>query len=105
MAMTQSMLLFIGGLATLTTLGMFKDWGDDWTGVLVAFTAAILWGVFGVSSFDVIIVRDATVTSVSSLPVVVIGVAFAIITGIYAIMELLYGFGGEASEIDTTLME
>lgn len=105
MAMTQPMLLFIGVLAAIATVGIFNNWADNWTGVIVAFGAAFLWGIFGISSFNVLVIRDATVTSVTFMQLVVIGVGLAMMTGVYGITALMYAFGGDADDIDTTLME
>jgi hypothetical protein len=105
MAMTQPVLLFIGALATLATIGMFVGFADDWTGVVVAFAASLLWGIFGISSFDVILQETGVSMVVTYWPLVIIGVGFALMTGIFAIMELLFAFNTGASDIDTSLVE
>lgn len=102
--MTQPMLLFIGALATLATIGMFMDF-DDWTGVVVAFGAAFLWGIFGMSSYNVLLVGDAVITSVTYMQLVVIGIGLAMMTGVYALASLMYAFGDDAEDIDTTLTQ
>lgn len=101
MAMTQTALVMLGALATLATIGMFYDFPDRWTGVLVGFAAAFMWGLFGMSSFDVI-VRDTSFATASEpiMPLVYVGVAMAMITGLFAINDLVKGVAGDASDVD-----
>lgn len=104
MAMTQSILLFIGVLATLATIGLFVDFADDWTGVVVAFAGALLWGIFGMSAYDVQIYDSATVYTTTYMPLVAIGIGFSIMVGLYALAMLLSAFNTESGDVDTSLL-
>lgn len=101
MAMTQSALIFIGALATLSTLGLFINLGDRWTNILVEFTASILWGLFGLSSWDVIVIDSFAVHhSEPILPLVYLGFGFAFILALYALYDLVVGAGQQAKETE-----
>lgn len=105
-AITQTSLLFLGALALLATLGMFVDFGDRWTRVLVSFMAAVLWGVFGISAFDVIILDNFAATrSEAQMPLVFVGMGFALMTGMYALADLVKGIGGETEDVDMDVFE
>lgn len=101
MAMTELALLFIGALATLATVGMFMDFRDLWTPVIVSFAAAMLWGLFGMSSFDVI-VRDTSFAEASEpiLPLVWLGFGFAFATGMFWLWQLKNALAGEVGAED-----
>lgn len=101
MAMTQAALFFIGGLAVLTTIGLFVNFQDRWTSVIVSFLAAVLWGVFGLSAFDVIVVDSfASVISEPIMPLVVLGFGMAFVVGVFWLFELSQAIGGEAGMTD-----
>lgn len=101
MAMTQLGLMMMGGIATLATIGMFKDFGDDETRVIMSFGASVLWGFFGMSSFDVI-VRSTSYASASEpiTPLAYMGIGLSIITGFFAIWMLLMLVKSETSATD-----
>lgn len=101
MAMTQLALLFIGGIALLASLGLFYNFDDPWTGVLVGFVAAGLWGLFGISSMDVI-VRDSAWASASRPidPLMWVGFALAVLTAFFAIYDLLQQLNSDAQDAD-----
>lgn len=92
MAMTQLALLFLGSFATLTTLGLFVDFGDDITGALVGFVGALTWGLFGVSAFDVI-VRQTPFASASEpiTPLAYLGIGLSVVVGLFSVKRLLAG--------------
>jgi len=98
MAMTQLMLMFVGVLALFATFGLFYDFRDRWTGVLVGFTASILWGVFGISAFEVTVVGDAVTHGFEMMPLVIVGVGLAFVTALFALSDLLTGVGSEVRE-------
>lgn len=104
MVMTEGALLFLGALATLATLGLFANFDDRWTGVVVTFLAAILWGLFGMSAFDVI-VRETTFADSSEpiMPLVYLGFGLAFIIAIYGFYDLLSAAGSEVNEADIGL--
>lgn len=102
--MSETTLLFIGVLATLATIGLFVDFTDDWTGVVVAFGGAILWGIFGMSAYDVKVYEAATVYSTTYMPLVVIGIGFGIMVGIYSVAMLFSAFNTESDDVDTSLL-
>jgi len=110
MAMTQSALLFLGALATGTTLAsgwMAMNAGrvDKWTRVVVMFGAALLWGGFGLSSYDVI-VRDSAWASASEpiMPLVILGITMAMVMFVYALYDLLHGIAAETGVTDVDQM-
>lgn len=102
--MSQTTLLFIGALATLATVGLFVDFADDWTGVVVAFGGSILWGIFGLSAYDITIYEGATVYSETDMALVAIGIGFGIMVGMYALAMLFSAFNTESSDVDTSLL-
>lgn len=102
MAMTQSALMFMGAMATgLAYLGLFKNFvGDDrWTRVLILFASSIVWGVFGLSSYDVI-VRDTAYASASEpiTPLVYLGFGLAGIMALFGIYEMFQAIGSDARD-------
>lgn len=100
MAMTQPMLLGLGLLATLATIGMFLEFGDKATRVLVSFVASILWAFVGLSAFNVTVPVEATVYEFAMMPVVYVGVGMAIATFLFTLYHLMVGLGEEAQEYD-----
>lgn len=99
MANTQLSVLFIGALATAATYGIFYQFRDRWTGLLVEVGAAALWGLFALSSMNVI-VRDAAFASSSEpiWPLVYLGVGMSLLALLYVIYDGAQGVGSEASE-------
>jgi len=95
-------LLFLGSLATLASVGMARDFDDDGTDILLAFFAAITWGLVGLSSFDVYVNEAASKTQ-PVYPLAGLGVALASICALFGIQRLLETLGthvGEVSEGD-----
>jgi len=103
MAVTELTLVFMATLALLATIGMFLNFADRWTELVVTLTASILWGVVGLSSFDVI-VRNTSFATASEpiLPMVYIGFSLAGMIAIYALADLVTGVAAEADEADIT---
>lgn len=101
MAVTETTILILSALATLSTIGMFLNFADRWTELLVTFTAAVLWGVLGWSSFDVI-VRDTSFATASEpiTPLVYVGFGFAAVIFLYGITDLLTGVKAEVRDTD-----
>jgi len=99
--MTQLALLFIGTLATLATYGLFYQFGDRWTNLLIEFGASALWGLFAVSAMDVI-VREAAFTTESEpiWPLVFLGLGMSVLALLYAIYDLAVRVSEEATETD-----
>lgn len=95
MAMTELTLIWMGSLATLATIGMFVDFGDNATGVIVSFVASILWGFFGISSFDVVIADDASVSE-PILPLAYLGIGLGVVIGIFTFYRLVRAVGRES---------
>lgn len=99
--MTQLLLIFIGSLATLATIGMFVDFGDDATRILVGFVAALLWGIFGLSSFDVIIADSAAVIrSEPVVPLAYLGIGFAMVLTAFWLYKLMQVLANETGATD-----
>lgn len=103
MAMTQLALLFLGALAGVTSIGLFMR-TDAPTKVVLSFTAAVLWGVFGMSAFDVIIVSEShVVRSEPILPLAYLGLGLAFAATGFAIMQLI-GMLNESRSSDVSEM-
>jgi len=99
MAVTEITLLILAALATLGTLGLFADYADRWTELLVTFTTALLWAIFGFSSFDVMVRNTAFATaSEPIMPLVFVGFGFSAVVFMYGFYDLVAGVASEASE-------
>lgn len=99
--MTELLLVWLGTVALLATLGLFYRFGDRWTALLVEFTAAILWSFFAVSAMNVVVPSGASEPATASMDMLVyLGIGFALITFLYAVYDLLVGLGAEANEAD-----
>lgn len=99
--MPQSILLALFGLAVLATLGLFVSFGDRWTGLLVEFVGALLWGMVGLSAFDVRMRSTAQADIMTEEPVmalVMVSFMLAFATFAYFLADLVTGIGAEASE-------
>lgn len=105
MATPQLTLVFIGVLAAgLGYLGLFKQFGDRWTPVLLTFASATTWGVFGISSLSVITSESGCCPRIEALmPLVMLGLGFAFITALFGFAELLGALQGQAEESDIDL--
>lgn len=101
MAMTEGILLFLAGMALLATIGMFQEYGDRWTVVLVAVTASILWGIVGLESFDVVKTTSGVTTHYEILSMVYVGIGFSMITGFFALYHFLKGVSSETGMTET----
>lgn len=101
MSIPPILLVFIGLLATVATLGLFYQFGDPWTGVLVELAAAVLWGLFGLSAMDVVIVSDVNPPVSEPLrPLMFLGFGLAAVTFLFVLYDLATGLKHEASETD-----
>lgn len=85
--------LFLGAVAVLATIGMFVDW-DDATRVVLAFVAAVVWGLMGLSSYDVY-VDDAATTSEPIYVLVYLGIGLAGITTVFAVWQVFALLGAD----------
>lgn len=99
MAMTQLTLIFIGGLATLTTAGLGVTYADKATQAVVAFAAALFWAIFGMSAFDVY-VNDAATKSEPITPLAYLGIGLAVIVGLFAFWLVLQSVRSETEDVD-----
>jgi len=97
MAMTQLALVFMGVLAaTLSGLGLLGPFNDDGTNVILSFIGAVVWGFFGLSSFDVIVFSSAYASqSEPIMPLVFLGVGLSIVVGVFSFHTLLKGVKDE----------
>lgn len=101
--MTELVLVFLATLAVVTsTAGLFVNFDDHWTGVLVIFLGAVLWGVVAISSYSVI-VPDGSGASQPIMPMAVLGFGMSALVGLYGLYELLTGASTEASEANIEL--
>lgn len=99
MVMTETALLFLGMFALLATVGMFLDFDDGWTSIVIGFAAALLWGFFGISSFDVLVVETYYATRSEPIMVfVVLGVGLAGITTLYSVYQVFEQLGSDVQE-------
>lgn len=101
MAVTEITLVIIATLATLGTIGLFMNYADRWTELVVTFGTALLWAILGMSSFDVI-VRDTSFATASEPidPLIWVGFGLSAIIFMYGIGDLLVGFRAEVSDTD-----
>lgn len=88
MAITQTALVFLGALATLTTAGIFFDYSDEETPIILTFAASIMWILFGFSSFDVIAHRGSLAYHYSLDVLVWLGLGIGILLFLLLIKEL-----------------
>lgn len=94
--MTQLALVFLGSFASLTTLGLFVAQFDAATRALTGFIGAVSWGLFGISSFDVIVTEHVDPpVSEPILPLAYLGIGLAIVVGLFATKELLAALRSE----------
>ncbi|MDR9380895.1 MAG: hypothetical protein RI560_04390 [Natronomonas sp.] len=99
--MTELLLTWLGSVALLATIGLFKEFADRWTRALVEFSAVVLWSLFAVSAMDVIVPSGAsTPVSQPMYPLVALGIGFALVTFAYFLYDLTTGIGAEARETD-----
>lgn len=99
MAITETILVFMGALATAATVGMFVSFADRWTEMVVTFLAALLWGIVGLSSFDVHAEAFGP-GSEAILPLAYLGIGLAMTIGMYAAYDLVVGIGEQAADAD-----
>lgn len=91
--------LFMGLVALLASIGMFVDFGDDATRVIVSFLASVVWGLFGMSSFDVY-VDDAATVSEPIYALAYLGLGLAAVTALFAVLLLFQAIRSEAEQTD-----
>lgn len=103
MAMTQPALLALGGFATLATIGMFLEYGDQATRPLVGFVASVAWGVVSLSAFNVFIPTDSVGYEVSITPVAWFAAGLAITTFFFSFWTLLQLLKDEAEDAELTI--
>lgn len=102
MAMTELLLVFIGTLATLATLGLFVRFDDRWTGILLGFLASALWAILGFSAYD--ITMPGGTDSEPVMPLVVIGFGLGALVFLYSMHDLFFGATEEAAEANIDLV-
>lgn len=104
MAMTELLLVWVGSVALLATYGLFYQFRDRWTAILVEFGASVLWGLFAVSAMDVIVPSGASTPVSASMDMLVyLGIGFALVTFVYFLYDLLAGIGAEAEDVSVDL--
>lgn len=104
MAMTPLVLVFMGSLATLATLGLFVGRFDAATRALTGFVGAITWGLVGLSAFDVIVTTHVDPpTSEPILPLAYLGIGLAAVVALFAIKELFAVLQSETEAASTDL--
>lgn len=89
MAVPELALLFLGTLAVLASIGLFVDFGDE-TDLLVAFAAALLWAVFGLSAMDVSVSAFHPSDGIDQFVFLGLGLAFVcVLFGVWRLYESL----------------
>lgn len=97
MAVTETTLLAVAGFATLCTIGMFFDYGDDWTRCLVGAVAAVTWALVSLNAFNVLLPQHRPeATTVSLPPVIWLAGGLAIVTFLFTLRLLLNNLKEEA---------
>lgn len=91
--------VFLGLVAVLLSVGIFVDFGDDATRVVVAFLAAVVWGFMGLSSFDVY-VDDAATVSEPVYALAYLGLGLAAVSGLAGVKLLFKALQSEAAATD-----
>lgn len=97
--MTQSVLLFLGTLGSIFSLGVvFRSKIERWTRVLITFVGSLCWAIVGMGSFDVVVgVTDSgTVVSEPIVPLAYLGIAISIVVGLFVIYDIYVGLVEEA---------
>lgn len=102
MAVTSLTLVWLGSVALLATLGLFYQFSDQWTGVLVEFVAAVLWAMFAVSSMNVAVTDTNPPASEPMMPLVYLGIGLAVLTLLFAVSDLVQTIQGDAGDVDLT---
>lgn len=101
MVMTETALLFLGAFAILATVGMFLNFDDGWTNVVLGFFASLLWGFFGINSFDVLVVETYYATrSEAIMPFVILGIGLAGIIALYSLYQAFEQLNDDVDEAD-----
>lgn len=100
MALTDLTLIWLGTVALLATLGLFYEFGDQWTGVLVEFVAAVLWAMFAISAMNVAVGDTNPPATEPMMPLVYVGLALALLTFLFAMSDLVHTLRGDAAELD-----
>lgn len=98
--MTQPVLLALGAFATLATIGMFFEYGDDWTQSLVGMVASVTWSLVSLSSFNVFIPTDGTAYEIALTPLVWFAAGLALTTFLFTLLGLMQGIRREAESTD-----
>lgn len=104
MPITELTFVWLGSIATLATIGMFHNFGDGATRIIVSFVASILWGAFGMSGFNVI-VDDAATVSEPILPLAFLGIAFSVSAGLFAFYNMLVVGTQEIDDTSTSMIQ
>jgi len=101
MAMPQLSLLFIGTLATAAGFtGLSYDFDDEWTAPLLAFISAILWGLFGMSSLDVLVPAGSSTSSIEIFSLALLGFALGFTTLLFAVYEFFMAWKESTNDVD-----
>lgn len=87
--MTELVLITLLVLAALASIGVIVPM-DRTSDIIMPFIASALWGVAGMSAFDVILLSTSNpVRSTEILPVAYLGVGFALISAVLGVYELI----------------
>lgn len=89
MATTELSLAMLGTMAALCSLVLVLN-ADRPTTVVLSFVGAMLWGLFGLSAFDVLVLDTYAATkSEPILPLVYMGIGLSIVVGMFWLLQLV----------------
>jgi len=95
MAITDGLLIFVGSLATLCSVGaVYVNFPDSTMNVFLSVLSSVLWGTFGIASYDVI---GGQGTAIRVDYLVFLGIGLAALMFIHAIYEFFFAFRSEFS--------
>lgn len=104
MVMTQSALLFMGVLATLATVGLFQNFGDEATRAVVGFAGSIVWFGVGISAFDVVIEETGSPPMQEPImPLVFLGFGFGAVVALFSLNVLVQALRSSTDVSDADL--
>jgi len=94
MAMTQIGLVILAALATLMSVALFVNFTDRMTRVVLLLGASLLWGIMGLSAFDVRMPSTTQAdlyTNEPILPLAYTGIGLAMAVFVYTLWYLVEG--------------
>lgn len=100
MTTTPTTLVFLGALATLSTIGMMTDM-DSATQLVVSVVAAVTWAITANAALDVMTAPERTAASEPVWGVVYVSVILALATGVFALLFVFETLGRSAGATES----